>query len=94
VTIAVYDLLPGGPDGNHVPQPEAPCPSLKIKAPRYIEMNKAPANASHPLQQVAVIVPNQMTSPLPRSKNRIVRRGNFNRVKGYDLCSGVGSPLT
>jgi hypothetical protein len=44
VTIAFQDRLRSRRDDCHLPQSETPCRSLRIKAPNYIGMNKAPEN--------------------------------------------------
>src|SRR6202049_1347611 len=44
VTIAFQDRLRRRRDDCHLPQLGTPCPSLRIKAPNYIGMNKAPEN--------------------------------------------------
>src|SRR5258708_11952143 len=44
VTIAFQDRLLSRRDDCHLTQSETPCPSLRIKAPNYIGMNKAPEN--------------------------------------------------
>jgi hypothetical protein len=48
VTIAFRDGLRERHDDCHLPQSETTCPSLRIKAPNYIGMNKGPANLYRP----------------------------------------------